>query len=235
MRKKTVVMLGASLFAAPAQAYPIDCAILLCLAGGFPPSVECTAAKAVFIRRITPFPIEPPLQVWNCPMGVSGPAPLTPGTRLYKAIATETSKPRPQIPPLTDDFWGLRSAGVDVSGSFVFPVQSYPAGDISDPVFDFVRSIKVWRFDYRQHEENGTNCVREDASRIGGYDLQGDFHWVPHALHQLAGSSGSFWNAPIEASIQDKDAGSCKEFRYRAVTVSWKDYFGKRGFHEVRY
>lgn len=55
----------------PAQAYPIDCAILLCLAGGFPASTECMAAKAEMIRRITPWPIEPPLQLWRCPMGMS--------------------------------------------------------------------------------------------------------------------------------------------------------------------
>ena len=54
---------------AAAQAYPIDCAILLCLAGGFPASAECSAAKTEVIRRITPWPIEPPLQLWRCPMG----------------------------------------------------------------------------------------------------------------------------------------------------------------------
>lgn len=52
------------------EAYPIDCAILLCLAGGFPASAECSAAKAELIRRITPFPIEPPLQLWRCPMSI---------------------------------------------------------------------------------------------------------------------------------------------------------------------
>ena len=56
-------------FASPAAAYPIDCAILLCLAGGFPASAECSAAKAELIRRITPWPVEPPLQLWRCPMG----------------------------------------------------------------------------------------------------------------------------------------------------------------------
>ena len=55
---------------APVAAYPIDCAILLCMAGGFPPSAECAAAKAEVIRRITPWPIEPPLQLWRCPMRV---------------------------------------------------------------------------------------------------------------------------------------------------------------------
>ncbi len=65
--------LGAiSPFAKPVHAYSIDCAILLCLAGGFPASAECSAAKAEVIRRITPWPIEPPLQLWRCPMGGGG-------------------------------------------------------------------------------------------------------------------------------------------------------------------
>ncbi|MEI4197702.1 hypothetical protein [Roseovarius sp. E0-M6] len=37
-----------------AQTYPIDCAILLCLSGGWPASVPCSQARAEFIRRITP-------------------------------------------------------------------------------------------------------------------------------------------------------------------------------------
>lgn len=74
MKKVNLKILMATCLFATAQAdaaraYPIDCAILLCMAGGFPPSAECTAAKAVMIQRITPFPIEPPLQIWNCPMG----------------------------------------------------------------------------------------------------------------------------------------------------------------------
>lgn len=60
---------GGIALAPAADAYPIDCAILLCLAGGFPVSAECTAARAEMIRRVTPFPIEPPLQLWRCPMG----------------------------------------------------------------------------------------------------------------------------------------------------------------------
>lgn len=63
---------GASASIAPAQAYPIDCAILLCMAGGFPASVECSRAKAEVIRRITPWPVESPLQLWRCPMGGGG-------------------------------------------------------------------------------------------------------------------------------------------------------------------
>jgi len=59
-----------------AQSYPIDCAILLCLAGGFPTSAECTAARIEMIRRVTPWPVEPPLQLWNCPLRASGLPPL---------------------------------------------------------------------------------------------------------------------------------------------------------------
>lgn len=79
--------------AAPrSEAYSIDCAILLCLAGGFPASRECSAARLEILRRVTPFPIEPPLQLWNCPMRVSGapflpnmgPDGLTPEIRLYR-------------------------------------------------------------------------------------------------------------------------------------------------------
>lgn len=50
------------------QSYQVDCAILLCLAGGWPASAPCAHARLVFIRRITPWPVEPPLQIWNCPM-----------------------------------------------------------------------------------------------------------------------------------------------------------------------
>lgn len=90
------IAIGVAGVAQPVSAYPIDCAILLCLAGGFPPSAECSAAKAVMIRRITPWPIEPPLQLWNCPMGMSsqvasiigtadvGADGLTPDIRQYR-------------------------------------------------------------------------------------------------------------------------------------------------------
>lgn len=67
----SVVPAAAILMPKDAEAYPIDCAILLCMAGGFPASAECSAAKTEMIRRITPWPIEPPLQLWRCPMGIS--------------------------------------------------------------------------------------------------------------------------------------------------------------------
>ena len=70
----TLALLGSFIGAAnrvQAQTYQIDCAILLCLSGGWPASVPCARARAEFIRRITPWPVEPPLQIWRCPMGAS--------------------------------------------------------------------------------------------------------------------------------------------------------------------
>ena len=68
LKKNKALSLLALVLAAPAAAYPIDCAIFLCMAGGFPASTECTAAKIEMIRRVTPIPVEPALQLWRCPM-----------------------------------------------------------------------------------------------------------------------------------------------------------------------
>lgn len=59
----TAAFLGAVTTAEPARAYDIDCAIILCMAGGFPSSAVCSAAYAEMIRRITPKPVLPPFGV----------------------------------------------------------------------------------------------------------------------------------------------------------------------------
>ena len=80
-----------------AQTYQIDCAILLCLSGGWPASVPCARARAEFIRRITPWPVEQPLQGWRCPLGAAY-APVTPSDnrgRFYDILFTSQDRPRP--------------------------------------------------------------------------------------------------------------------------------------------
>lgn len=60
------VAITVSLSIQPARmvsAYDMDCAIILCLAGGFPASAVCTAAHAEMIRRITPWPSLPPFGI----------------------------------------------------------------------------------------------------------------------------------------------------------------------------
>lgn len=64
----TLVAVFSAFAPKPVVAYSIDCALVLCLPGGFPASEPCNRAYAEMIRRITPWPIEPPLQLWNCPM-----------------------------------------------------------------------------------------------------------------------------------------------------------------------
>ena len=57
-------LLALSLFAVkPAKPYDIDCAIMLCMAGGFPSNPVCAGAYAEMVRRVTPWPIRPPFCV----------------------------------------------------------------------------------------------------------------------------------------------------------------------------
>lgn len=139
----------------PAQAYQIDCAILLCLAGGWPSSAPCAAAFTEFVRRITPFPIEPPLQIWRCPMAVSLQGRSDAARERLFAIADRGTYPPSLIP--------AQSVGrADI--------------DISTPPFDFVRSIRVFHIEYSQ-VEGRENCIRSDATRLGTYGAQGDYSW----------------------------------------------------------
>ncbi|WP_232962803.1 hypothetical protein [Paracoccus tegillarcae] len=204
--------------ATPASAYPIDCAILLCLAGGWPASAECAAARAEFIRRITPWPIEPPLQIWRCPMGAS----------------LETPRP-------SDRLWSISTT--------VLPAQSYnqenelardlalriatgPKADvdISDPIYDFVRSIKVYDIDWSQrvhHSSDDEYCWRSRSrARLGEYGTQGDFTWARFDI-----LAAPHW---LDANIQP-DSPCEAAGRFRGVGVEWTDYFGNHGFEVVRY
>ena len=153
----------------PAQAYQVDCAILLCLAGGWPASAPCAHARAVFIRRITPWPIEPPLQIWRCPMGVSmpGQSPLPP----ERLAAVATSREETPIGSLIEIQSGAQA---DI--------------DIANPAFDFLRSIRVFHIDYAQ-AEGRENCIRRDATRLGSYGTQGDYRWSRSAVTRVPPAS----------------------------------------------
>ncbi|WP_159811095.1 hypothetical protein [Litoreibacter roseus] len=69
----------------PAKAYDMDCAILLCMAGGFPESAVCAAAHTEMIRRVTPWPSKPPFGV--CSYSASSETPSAGAIRRqYTAI-----------------------------------------------------------------------------------------------------------------------------------------------------
>ena len=192
----------------PAAAYPVDCAILLCLAGGWPASAECAHARAVFIRRITPWPIEPPLQIWNCPMRVSFRKP-TSLERLLD-IRAETVGPDLTVSKAKSEFPLLLVAGqADV--------------DISDPAFDFVRSIRVFEITFRQNRNHDGDCNRTSVIYEGSYGPQGDYRRRRSNLSAVPAASDL--TVPV----------SCNSYWHRSVLVEWRDYEGGYGSEEVHY
>lgn len=220
---KPLLPIAISMAIAPAgavNAYPIDCAILLCLSGGWPASAECTAARAEFIRRITPWPIEPPLQIWRCPMSVAlqGDAPAE---RLWSISATalpaQTYKPEAAL---------MRDLAIQLAGG------SRANVDISGPAFDFVRSIRVYDIDWYAWAGTTSDGDREVChipkarKRLGSYGPQGDFHW----------EGLSITTAPSWLDMNLHPEGPCVAAgRFRGVGVEWTDYFGEHGFELVRY
>ena len=213
-----------------AQTYQIDCAILLCLSGGWPASVPCARARAEFIRRITPWPIEPPLQIWRCPMGASY-DPVAPSDnrgRFYDILFTSQNHPRPLLTPanerLTSENAVLNLAGpmpdLLPEGFILQLVQDRADIDISGPEFNFVRSIRVFDVLIDDDRDDG-DCDRYASVRIGTYDTQGSFSW--HRSNRSA----------IPTAFGRTSHG-CSLFA-RAVFVEWRDYVGNYGFERVDY
>ena len=194
--------------ATPASAYPVDCAILLCLAGGWPASLECGQARAVFIARITPWPVEPPLQIWNCPMHAS-----TVRTRRIEQLFEVALRPK-SLPPLS-----LKPAAPPA----LLPVADQADVDISDPAYDFVRSIHVYQTEFSQHRGHDDNCTRTAYVQLGTYGAQGDYTWARSSIDALPDASGL------------RVPGNCNDYRYRSVFVDRRDYAGTYGFEEVNY
>lgn len=199
-----------------AEAYPIDCAILLCLAGGWPASAECTAARAEFIRRITPFPIEPPLQIWRCPMSASlnNPNKQSFPARIYDAGL--------QSIPTKKLTLSVTKTPEDIASQIIKANQADI--DISGREFDFVRSIRVWNIMNYRHKEHGSEGDCEESHRIqlGTYGPQGDYKWTPSNPDAVPAWVG------IERTCHPPSY-------FRGVAVEWRDHEGKHGFEIVRY
>ena len=239
-----LVALVLSSFALPrgskAQTYPIDCAILLCLAGGWPASVPCTLARAEFIRRITPWPIEPPLQIWRCPMGASykDAPPLNGSARIQDAIfqssddGPQQSFPALDVPSLEGSIeadWHLSggSGGLTPWDHLLQLVQDRADIDISGAEFNFVRSIRVFdvRFVRQKESDNTGDCNRGERVLLGSYGIQGDFAWQASSTAAL----------PAAHSGLERYGEHCPELYHRSVFVEWRDYAGRYGFEQVNY
>ena len=234
MKKHLAVLAAACLpwlSPAPAAAYQIDCAILLCLSGGFPPSAPCARAKAEMIRRVTPWPIEPPLQIWRCPMRTSFSPSETgsPLARLYdiadrgRTSAMPAVEWRGEAMPLDVDALLHRVSEGDYSDD-----NGIADVDISGAAFDFVRSIRVYSVESARQWWGGRDgeCKRMERVRLGQYGVQGDYRWsrssvaaLPKAFKGLAG-----WGER-----------GCRGVSARAVFIEWEDHEGNYGFEQVDY
>jgi len=230
---------------APSQAYPIDCAILLCLAGGWPPSAECSAARAEFIRRITPWPVEPPLQIWRCPMRAAwsvDPAP-SPMERLHDIAfrdaqnAEALSALSPAIADVADIPSPLPPIPGRVAQDALWPAELVPVVeefsrengvadiDIGGPEFDFVRAIRVFHVIARQRDGDRSGCKRSATVRLGRYGEQGDYAWEDASVHAV----------PAAFTGLERFGQNCPGIRVRAVFVEWRDHEGTYGFEQVNY
>lgn len=192
----------------PAAAYPVDCAILLCLAGGWPASAECAHARAVFIRRITPWPIEPPLQIWNCPMRASFRQEKRPMEQLFDIAVRGQSEPLLSIPEVPLELQ---------------LVQDRADADISGPEFDFVRSIRVFEITYHQRRNSDGDCISQGIVYMGTYGRQGDYNRRRSSI------------AEVPAASDFEVPANCRDYRHRSVFVEWRDYERTYGHEEVQY
>lgn len=195
-----------------AQGYQIDCAILLCLAGGWPPSVPCARARAEFIRRITPWPVEPPLQIWRCPMRAALETP-DPVERLYR-LADLNLRPTFSSSPGMETLHLAQAVG---RGADI---------DVSGPAFNFIRSINVFDANLFQHEGGENNqCRRWHNIRHGSYDSTGQFRWRHNDPSGL----------PTRFRGDEGFGSVCPAISTRSVFVEWEDHTGAYGFAQVDY
>lgn len=216
---KSLAAIAACLLVAPnasrAQSYPIDCAILLCLSGGWPASAPCARARAEFVRRITPWPVEPPLQIWRCPMG-----------------ARFDTAPDLDLPARISDAsfdGGASPERQSLRRPHTWPVQAQADIDISGPAFNFVRSIRVFHVHYASQRmagpENDESCRRRASVRLGSYGLQGAFRWSRSTLTKL----------PASHTGLERWGEHCPRVSHRSVFVEWQDYSGNYGYEQVNY
>lgn len=193
-----------------AQTYQIDCAILLCLAGGWPTSAPCVRARAEFIRRITPWPIEPPLQIWRCPMR----ATLEDSDPVHRLTRLAGMEHDPQW-PVSEELDMLHRVQAVGSGADI---------DVSGPAFDFIRSIDVFDVRATQHGER-EGCNQSENVRRGSYVATGQFSWQTSSVRAL----------PPAFRGDERYGENCPSVNLRSVFVDWEDQDGTYGFEQVDY
>ena len=159
----------------------------------------------MFIRRITPWPIEPPLQIRRYPMGVSERALLQSAAPKIWKVSNQTGLTLAQVILVQ-----VVDGGADI--------------DISGLEFDFVRSIRVWDVQHYNHRDLGRDddCSESYNMRLGIYGTQGEFDW-----QRTTPAAAPLWVLPTRR-------GSSSNWR-RGVGVEWEDHEGSQGYEWVAY
>ena len=117
----------------------------------------------------------------------------------------------------------------EISAAILHLAQAVGTGadiDLSDPAFDFMRSIDVFQVQLNQRESGRDgDCNRTANVRHGRYETNGQFRWYR-----------SHPSAIPPAFVGDERYGStCPSIWVRAVFVDWADYEGNYGFEQVNY
>ncbi|WP_234417197.1 hypothetical protein [Loktanella sp. Alg231-35] len=246
-----------------AQSYQIDCAILLCLSGGWPASVPCARARAEFIRRITPWPVEPPLQIWRCPMGAAytvDPETLT-SERIYEILFQLDQTAPLQSLPL--DEAGTPVIGLDgrLAGAPASEFQAPPLTDGMEPQPAVVRmsggdaaplpegfALQLVQdradIDISGADFNFVRSIRVFQTQARQWESGRDGDCNSYASVRLGsyGTQGDYrWTRSGVGALPDDHTGltgfgsHCPSVFHRSVFVDWRDYEGNYGFEQVNY
>jgi hypothetical protein len=102
-------------------------------------------------------------------------------------------------------------------------VQDQANVDISDPAFDFVRSIRVFEITWLQRTSERGDCNSTGIIYEGSYGEHGEY--TRRRSSQEAVPTASDFEV----------LSDCREYRHRSVFVEWRDYEGTYGHEEVHY
>ena len=102
-------------------------------------------------------------------------------------------------------------------------VQDRADVDISDPAFDFVRSIRVFEITYQQRRSSDGDCNSWGTVYLGSYGDQGEYGRRRSSVSAVPSAS--------DLAVPE----DCRNYWHRSVFVEWRDYEGSYGHEEVHY
>ncbi|GGX72562.1 hypothetical protein GCM10007385_46690 [Tateyamaria omphalii] len=252
-------VLGISIIGADrAEAYQVDCAILLCLAGGWPSSGPCAHARAVFIRRITPFPIEPPLQIWRCPMGIAA-SNASPSQRLMDLAFKDAPPPMTTYHPDDNHYDTIGPSGFNnpqsvsitlnedhtnkakltladmrrEDGSFdplaFLQLALTPGADVDVSGPEFAFIRSIRVFDIDVRQYYRSSSDGGECDR-GGRLRMGVYDSQGRFSWRRVGAG----SAPVQAGLSSYGR-DCPGVRNRSVFIEWRDHEGNYDYEAVHY